>query len=186
MLGIFNGSQDLLRLLLSAALVSSLFGPVFHNSPICSEGWVLASFLCECHPETGDVQELREIVYIIFRRLLWRELVLLGPSRDACLEGAFDCITRNVICTGVSSGLEQGGGIVQSLRRQALEFESIHPRHQDIATCQIGDQRRPACNAGAINEIHLYQAGYDSPIYRHGSRLSPGDFASLNWPTSLL
>ena len=128
MLGIINGFEDLLRLQFSAALVSGLFSPVFDHSPIHTESRVLLRLLGECGAETGDVQQLRQVVYVVFGRVFRRKLVLLGSRCNASLKGALDSVARNIVRTGVSPGAEQRQRVIPPLFSQALEFLSIHPR----------------------------------------------------------
>src|SRR5258708_35173405 len=145
MLRIIYGRQDRLRLLLSPTLISGLFRPVLHNSPICSESRVLPGFLCKRRSKTSNVQQFGEVVYVIPCCLFRREFVLHCLSGDARLQAALDGITRNVVGSGESPGLEQDGGIVQSLGGQAPKFESIHPCYQDIAViARFGNVARPS------------------------------------------
>jgi hypothetical protein len=60
----------------------------------------------------------------------------------------------------MSSGFEQCVGIGQPFDRQGLEFESIHPRHQDIAlrySIPMAPRRQPR-QAGALARIEEAQA----------------------------
>lgn len=137
MLRIVDSIQDLLRLLLLTALISGLFRPVFHYSPICSESRILVRLLRKGRRKTGDVQQLWDVVYVILCRVFRRELVLLRLSSDARLQSTLDGVPRNVVRASVSSCFEQGHSIVQPLCRQALEFESVHPRHHDNALAPL-------------------------------------------------
>ena len=100
MLRIVYGSQDRLRLLLCPTLISGLFRPVLHNSPICSESRVLPGFLCKRRSKTSNVQQFGEVVYVIPCCLFRREFVLYRLSGDARLQGTLDGITRNVVGAG--------------------------------------------------------------------------------------
>src|ERR1017187_10918534 len=122
MLRIVNGCQNRLRLPLSAVLIPCLFGPVWHGSPISSEGRILLKLLFKGRTGARAVQQLRYVLYVIPRRLSRREIVLICPSGDAGLQRALDGITRNIVCAGISSGFEPCAGIGQSFDRQGLEF----------------------------------------------------------------
>src|SRR2546422_5444570 len=133
MFRIVNGSQNLLRLPLSAALIPGLFSPVFHRSPVCSENRVLPSLLFKGRREAGTVQQLRNVMYVITGSFSRRKIVLIGLSSDAGLQRTLHGITRYIVGARISPSFEEGVSIAQSFDRQGLEFKAIHPRHQDIA-----------------------------------------------------